>query len=552
MIETAKGYYVIPAVQLRMGDIRFLGRPRQPGRLCLYASGLGRGSNEAMLEIADFISRNELDIELDIKYIVNADEFGVSSPRGSDEIREDIKQIAVKKYYPDKFFDYIALRRDHSPSEALKVLGIRDEDIDARRDEALSELRNSQPEIVSLGILSGPVFLWENVYLIPDLSGLKRYAPFNAKLPRNKTADNAVKELIPIDFFYSYRCAHCAMIKSQFLPEIEKKYEGKIRINYRNISDQDELLLMYSMEKEYGVLGKDIPELFLPNKVLWGEAMIRQGLEGAIDELLAGKGRILKRQVKTDKGAAVDRFSGFSLALVGLAGLLDGINPCAFTALVFFIGFLGFHSYSRRNIFYAGCSFLSAVFITYLILGLGGAAILGSIGKFYIFSNIVKYCIAFFTLALGALALYDYVIYKKTLKTEGLKLQLPAGIKNFIRMNISKNYRDGAQVSSRRRIVSIAFVSGVIISLLESVCTGQIYLPVITLIIKEPVLRARAFGYLLWYNTAFILPLAAVFVVAGIGSSSGMFELFAKRHLAALKLVYAVLFFGLAAFLLFS
>ncbi|MDD5505028.1 MAG: thioredoxin domain-containing protein [Candidatus Omnitrophica bacterium] len=552
MIEMIKGHYVIPAGQLRMGDIMILKRPKKQNTLRIYAAGLCRDSSQAMLEILDLVKRKNLDIDVEIKYIVNSDEFGMTSRRGPDEIREDIRQIAIKKYYPDKFFDYISIRQDHSPAQALEGAGIQSEDIDSKRDEALNILKDSQPEIRSLGISASPVFLWENIYLITNISGLKRYAPFNAKAHQQVSGANVAAGPVPIDFFYSYRCAHCAKIKRQFLAEIEKKYEGKIKINYRNISDQDELLLMYSMEKEYGVLGKDIPELFLPNKVLWGEIMITRELERAIDELLAAGSYKPAKRVEADKNAAQSRFSGFSLLLVGLAGLLDGINPCAFTALVFFIGFLSFHSYSRRDIFYAGSSFLLAVFITYLLLGMGGAAVLGSIDKFYIFSNIIKYGIACFTLALGLLALYDYIVYKKTARTEGLKLQLPAGIKNFIQMNISKTYRSGQGPSRPWRAVCIAFISGAVISVLESVCTGQVYLPVIALIIKDPVLRIKAFGYLVWYNLAFILPLVIIFALAVIGVSSGVFESLVKRHLAGLKLAYTVLFFGLAVFLFFS
>ena len=44
------------------------------------------------------------------------------------------------------------------------------------------------------------------------------------------------------------------------------------------------------------------------------------------------------------------RFSKFSILGILFAGLLDGVNPCAFATLVFFVSYLVFIGRRRRDI----------------------------------------------------------------------------------------------------------------------------------------------------------------------------------------------------------
>jgi len=67
---------------------------------------------------------------------------------------------------------------------------------------------------------------------------------------------------------------------------------------------------------------------------------------------------------------------------------------------------------------------------------------------------------------------------------------------------------------------------------------------------KVPGLRTGAFFYLLVYNLFFILPLLAIFFLAYKGVASDRFTKFTTNHLGSIKIVYALLFFGLAIFLL--
>jgi cell division protein FtsW (lipid II flippase) len=301
------------------------------------------------------------------------------------------------------------------------------------------------------------------------------------------------------------------------------------------------------MHKQYNILASPaIPEIFLAETVLLGEETIKKGLVPAIEEALNKKPRLMEDLPVSKKDIILDTFSRFSPAVVAFAGLADGINPCAFTALIFFVSFLTLYSYSKKKILVAGIGFMLAVFITYLLLGIGGAALLGRMEQFSVFSAIIKYAISSFAFILCALAVYDLVLYKRTGRTEGLKLQLPGFIKSLIHKNITQTYR-GSEKSGMNifYLFAVTFVSGVFIAALESVCTGQIYLPTITFIMTISGLRVRAFMYLLLYNICFMIPLAIIFLLSYKGVTSERFVQFSQRHMAGIKIMYALLFFGL-------
>jgi len=182
MIDRQKGFYVIPEKMLRMGEVRLLGRKRIPRRLDIFVMSRCSGCDEAKEKLIKAVREQKLDIALKIRYQAKVDEFGVSSRFGAEEIREKLRQIVLQKYYPDKFWDYLILAQEKAKEEALSELGIPPEKIDARKDEALAMLKEDAREAELLDIKYVPAFLWENIYLISTLEGLKNHKPFNSRI----------------------------------------------------------------------------------------------------------------------------------------------------------------------------------------------------------------------------------------------------------------------------------------------------------------------------------------------------------------------------------
>ncbi len=245
------------------------------------------------------------------------------------------------------------------------------------------------------------------------------------------------------------------------------------------------------------------------------------------------------------------RFMSFSPLFIISAGLVDGINPCAFTVIVFFMSFLFFVGYSRREMFIVGASFISAVFLTYLSVGLGIFTSLRHLSGFLAFSRLIYYLTAIIALVLGVLSLIDFWQYKKTRSADKMILKLP----QFLKTRITKVINES--LDKRRKglkgilsLILAAFSCGVVVSFLESACTGQMYLPTIVFMLKESSLKARALFYLLIYNIMFIFPLILIYLLAGFGVTSATFSRLANKNIGAIKLVTALLFFALAALLL--
>jgi cytochrome c biogenesis protein CcdA len=234
----------------------------------------------------------------------------------------------------------------------------------------------------------------------------------------------------------------------------------------------------------------------------------------------------------------VERFESFGLLTVLGTGLIDGLNPCAFATLVFFISYMTFTGRKGRDVLFVGGAFALGVFLTYLLVGVGLLKAVQSLGFFSALGRWVYLVTALLCTILAILTFRDCFIARSGQASE-MTLKLPAVLKR----RIHKVIRENARV---RAFVGIAFVTGFVISLIELACTGQVYLPTIMFVLSVPEMAAQAFLYLLLYCLAFILPLVVVFLVSYFGTTSQQLGLFVTRHTAAIKALTGLVFAGLA------
>jgi hypothetical protein len=227
------------------------------------------------------------------------------------------------------------------------------------------------------------------------------------------------------------------------------------------------------------------------------------------------------------------------------AGLLDGINPCAFTTILFFLSYLAYIGRSRREILVTGLCFTGAVFATYLAIGFGLLTALKSLAVLPTANLVVGLLIGGLAVLLGGLSARDGVLCVRGQQAE-MGLRLP----DFIHRRIHQVIRVGSRF---RNVAIAAAVSGLIISVLEFGCTGQVYLPTIRAVVGPGGTGgARAAGYLLAYNLMFTLPLAAVFLLAFFGVSSQRLTALFQRHLATVKFATAAVFMVLGGFVIWQ
>ena len=251
-----------------------------------------------------------------------------------------------------------------------------------------------------------------------------------------------------------------------------------------------------------------------------------------------------QEETKKAEESIVGRYKSLGVLTIVSAGLIDGINPCAFATLIFFISYLSFVGRKRKEILLVGLGFSSAVFATYLLIGFGILSFVQHLSFLPLFSRIIYILTIAFALVLGILSLYDYIQLKQGRPSE-MKLQLP----DFLKKRIHQAIREE---SKSTRYFLAAITAGFIISLLEFTCTGQVYLPTILFVINVPSLRTSAISYLVLYNLMFIVPLLIIFGVTYWGVTSEQLASFLKRRASSIKLLTSLLFFALAGILIMS
>ncbi|MCX5708811.1 MAG: hypothetical protein NTY14_07600 [Candidatus Omnitrophica bacterium] len=356
-----------------------------------------------------------------------------------------------------------------------------------------------------------------------------------------------------LDYFFAPTCHACHEVREKIISQIEAKYKDKLAINFRDISSVDNYKMLLALKQKYGLANNgSVPCVHFAGKMLIGSKEIAKNLEALIKNEPA-TGSFQKSQ--NPNVDLVKSFLSFTPVTIISVGLVDGINPCAFTVIVFFISFLALQGYKKSDLVVIGFFFIFAVFLTYLLIGLGILSFFFSLKGFWVLRKIFNLVIGVLSLVFGAMAVIDFYKFKKSGKSEGMSLQLPQAVKNQIHKVIGSQYRKDKSATPQARPGSIgnliitALVTGFLVSLLEAVCTGQMYLPTITFVLKSTNIKLKAFLYLVLYNLMFILPLCIIFICALAGTTSEDFTRFLKKHFLLSKVLMAVLFFFLGIYL---
>lgn len=352
----------------------------------------------------------------------------------------------------------------------------------------------------------------------------------------------AAVQSVPLEVavFVSPTCVHCKHFENEYLPVLQDKYKGEVFFHLYDISKDGNNLMLSETAKTFH-RDAAYPAMVAGDTYLLGYPHeIKTYAETAIEKACMSKTAPRLAQQQQDIKTAFARISFW--AIIG-AGLVDGINPCAFAVIVFFVSFLAVYKYSRKEILVVGTSYCVAVFVAYVLIGLGLFQFLYAMRGFY---WVIK---AFYWITSGlcfiffALSLYDFLVYQKTKKSDKMLLQLSQGNKVRIHKIMGFFLRD--KKDNLWRLTAAALAVGFLVSLIEAVCTGQVYLPTVVLIMQDEALRLKATAYLLLYNLMFIMPLMAVFILALIGCESKKFNDFLKKHLGLTKLCLCGVFLGL-------
>jgi cytochrome c biogenesis protein CcdA len=356
----------------------------------------------------------------------------------------------------------------------------------------------------------------------------------------------SVDENPRIYYFYSDECPECRQIREHVLPDLIESYRGRVSFELLELKGEGNLRMLLDLEKKTGRKIRKRPPLVIAGTVsLEGADEVTKGL-GPLAERLSG-GKTLSAPAAPEPSEAsgdevVRSFRSLGVFQIVLGGLLDGINPCAFTTVIFLLSYLALIGKKGRTLVSAGAAFTAGVFVSYFLIGVGLLEIVMRLSCFPAVSRIVAISIGVAALVLSALSVYDCVKIGKG-KTKEVLLQLGGSMKKRIHCAIRENARSGMTFIA-------SAVLGVFIGMLEFPCTGQVYFPIVVVIREMSAMRAQGIAYLLLYNVMFILPLIAVFVLAYRGISSEKMAGWVKKHLFSVKLLIAFFFAVTGCFLI--
>jgi cytochrome c biogenesis protein CcdA len=354
-----------------------------------------------------------------------------------------------------------------------------------------------------------------------------------------------------LHFFGSPTCGKCLDIKQSILFLAEKENKEKIDLRIYDVDTDTGFKIMTQMEKRFEVKTIASIELFFPDTFLIGEEDIRKNARRMIEYRLANFGKSasvffpVPRDSISYTGLLKKKFSEFSFFSILAAGTIDGINPCAIATMIFLVSFLATRKRSRREILTIGMCFTAAVFFTYLLLGVGAFKAITALEHYRWLSKAIRWSAVGLALGVGVVSFVDAFRFGKSRKTQDIALQLPKAVKIRIHKIISGNL-SGTQLATG------AIVTGFLVTLLEAVCTGQVYLPTIILMTKQQGLRITGWLYLIFYNILFVLPLLAVMALAYFGMKWDRLAKTTQQHLPLLKVLLGTVLIALAAFLAFA
>lgn len=359
--------------------------------------------------------------------------------------------------------------------------------------------------------------------------------------------------------FYWTRCPPCEI-------ENEENFGQRLPKWIMNVSEDDFECAQYNTEKQGQDIAKKVFSVFtLPQSEVMSSqrnrVVVLNNFEGFIFEFpgsilpeageddamnvaviyLAKGGIALTQDLNEQDGPPFDQgdqapFSSV-LALIVVSGLLDGINPCAFAVLLFFIAFLFITSrassleQTKRKLLLVGSIYITGVYLAYLMVGLSIIRII----TITPFPHLVAKIGGLLVILLGAINIKDYFWPGR-----GFSLKMSNSQWTAVRKWI------------RKSTLLSSFITGLLVSLFEFPCTGGIYVAILGMLAQQRTFT-QGFVYLLIYNVAFVLPLIVLLVFASRRKVMQFsLETWQLRHGKRMRLLLGLVMVGLGAFLLFS
>ncbi len=302
-----------------------------------------------------------------------------------------------------------------------------------------------------------------------------------------------------------------------FLANLQLKYPDlaieSLEITH-NATNQQKFSKLTS---EYNISVVGFPLVLIGNHALVGEVNIRNQLEEYVVEAGNTPGSLKPSPPP-------------NVSIVVLSALVDSINPCAFSVLIFLLISIRALE-SRRRILLVGGVYIAAVFLFYLLSGLSLFSLISISGLSYWFSLAG----AIVALGLGIVNVIDALR-----KKEGFLFAIPESRKESFGRYI------------REASLPAAFALGILVAIFELPCTGGIYFYIVGQITNGNLPLIQGLAFLVLYNFVFVLPPIAILFIVAFGVPPEEADAWRIRHRRTLRLVVGLVMIALGAFVLYG
>jgi len=359
----------------------------------------------------------------------------------------------------------------------------------------------------------------------------------------------AGEALVPVDYFFEAGCESCATVRRDVLPELERRYAGYYVLREWEIGEKTNYLRLVAYQDRLKAHENEPVSMVVDDReFLAGLARIRKDLFSAVEAGVARRAAGVSQGAipavvapVPDPGELLQRrVGGFTLVGVIGAALVDSINPCAISTLVFFMSLLSVAKIGVRRMAVAGLAFLAACFVTYVAIGFGLLRVIQFLNAWQGVRQAVDWVLIAMMLGFAFLSFRDALRYHRSGQAGDVSLKLPASIQDRIRRVMKSGLR-------RRSLILGGFGAGVAVTVLESVCTGQVYVPALVMMLKSGAAPLRCTLYLLLYNLIFVMPLAIVLALTCGGMSTPALMDWSRRNVTVSKILLGLFFVGMTA-----
>ena len=213
-----------------------------------------------------------------------------------------------------------------------------------------------------------------------------------------------------------------------------------------------------------------------------------------------------------------------ALGTIIVTAAIDSINPCAIGVLILLVSMLVARKKKGQLLTY-GFAYVAAVYVTYLLAGLGLLAFMQFIP--IAMTQYISIFVAALIAGASLVEIKDVFWYG-----QGFSLAIPP--------DMAKKIHEYVEHLSLPMVVFLgAFVAAV-----ELPCTGAPYLAILLLLSHN--FDLYAFGLLLLYNFIFVLPLVAILVLVSLGMKVHEIQKWKISSRGYMRLAIGLLLVGLS------